>query len=116
MAPILASKEISSDYMAYVAPILASKEISSDYMAYVAPILASKEISSHYMAYRISSRPSPGHELSFGSSFTSVGQLGTKNDCYLSHYHIVSYYITLSYRIIISYLIIISGLSCYKAK
>ena len=43
----------------------------------VAPISASKETSSGYMDLRMSHRPSPRYELSFGTSLAKVGHSNT---------------------------------------
>ena len=58
--------------------------------------------------YIIESRLSPGNEVSFGRSFAKVGRLGAENNCYLTHYHIVSYYY-ITYHIT-------SRSSCCKVK
>ena len=62
---------------------------------------------------RISSHPSLGIELSFGSSLSRVGRLRADYNCYLLHYHILSYY---HHYVFTSYHIIISWYSCYKVE
>ena len=65
----------------------------------MAPILASNKTSSDYIAYENIIPISPGYEIPIASSLATVGQLGAENNCYISHYYIVSYYhITLSYQ------------------
>ena len=76
-------------------------------------ILASKKSSSDCTyCIGIESRLSPGYEVSFGRSLARVGLLGAENNCYISHYHIISYncttyHIILSYHITSSYYIVI---------
>ena len=83
----------------YIAFPSAVRQIYINYLpkAFAAPILASKKTSSDYIAYK-NIILTFSWLFSLGSLHAWVGKLGAENNCYLSHYYIVScHYIIVAY-------------------